>query len=145
MSLRELAMLSIEDIEMQKSNLTLATTHYEVKPRIMHASGACCGSPSRVRTNCKARCGLMQQPATCLLRFAGVAAARECPPTASSTARRCRPRPPWPPLIAEIVREGREQHRWPPVHVAVALLLAMDMSGGSKPLQPHLHLSVPSA
>jgi hypothetical protein len=35
MSLRELAMLSMEDIEMQKSDLTLATTHYEVKPRII--------------------------------------------------------------------------------------------------------------
>jgi hypothetical protein len=28
MSLRELAMLSMEDIEMQKSDLALATTHY---------------------------------------------------------------------------------------------------------------------
>jgi hypothetical protein len=35
MSLRELAMSSMEDIEMQKSDLTLATTHYEVKPRII--------------------------------------------------------------------------------------------------------------
>jgi hypothetical protein len=35
-SLRELAMPSIEDIEMQKSDLTLATTHYEVKPRIIN-------------------------------------------------------------------------------------------------------------
>jgi hypothetical protein len=35
MSLRELAMLLMEDIEMQKSYLTLATTHYEVKPRII--------------------------------------------------------------------------------------------------------------
>jgi hypothetical protein len=35
MSLRELAMPSMEDIEMQKSNLTLATTHYEVKPGII--------------------------------------------------------------------------------------------------------------
>jgi hypothetical protein len=35
MSLRELAMLSMEDIEMQKSDLTLATTYYEVKPRII--------------------------------------------------------------------------------------------------------------
>jgi hypothetical protein len=35
MLLRELAMPSIEDIEMQKSDLTLATTHYEVKPRII--------------------------------------------------------------------------------------------------------------
>jgi hypothetical protein len=35
MSLRELAMPSMEDIEMQKSDLTLATTHYEVKPRII--------------------------------------------------------------------------------------------------------------
>jgi hypothetical protein len=32
MSLRELAMPSMEDIEMQKSDLALATTHYEVKP-----------------------------------------------------------------------------------------------------------------
>jgi hypothetical protein len=31
MSLRELAMPSMEDIEMQKSDLALATTHYEVK------------------------------------------------------------------------------------------------------------------
>jgi hypothetical protein len=31
-SLRELAMPSMEDIEMQKSDLTLATTHCEVKP-----------------------------------------------------------------------------------------------------------------
>ena len=31
MSLRELAMPSMEDIEMQKSDLTLATTHYELK------------------------------------------------------------------------------------------------------------------
>jgi hypothetical protein len=36
MSLRELAMSSMEDIEMQKSDLTLATTHYEVKPRIIN-------------------------------------------------------------------------------------------------------------
>jgi hypothetical protein len=36
MSLRELAMPSIEDIEMQKSDLGLATTHYEVKPRIIN-------------------------------------------------------------------------------------------------------------
>jgi hypothetical protein len=35
MSLRELAMPSMEDIEMQKSDLVLATTHYEVKPRII--------------------------------------------------------------------------------------------------------------
>jgi hypothetical protein len=35
MSLRELAMPSLEDIEMQKSDLTLATTHYEVKPGII--------------------------------------------------------------------------------------------------------------
>jgi hypothetical protein len=35
MSLRELAMPSMEDIEMQKSDLTLATTHYEVKPGII--------------------------------------------------------------------------------------------------------------
>jgi hypothetical protein len=35
MSLRELAMPSMEDIEMQKSNLAFATTHYEVKPRII--------------------------------------------------------------------------------------------------------------
>jgi hypothetical protein len=36
MSLRELAMPSMEDIEMQKSDLALATTHYEVKPRIIN-------------------------------------------------------------------------------------------------------------
>jgi ribonucleotide reductase beta subunit family protein with ferritin-like domain len=35
MWLRELAMSSMEDIEMQKSDLMLATTHYEVKPRII--------------------------------------------------------------------------------------------------------------
>jgi hypothetical protein len=35
MSLRELAMPSIEDIEMQKSNLRHDTTHYEVKPGII--------------------------------------------------------------------------------------------------------------
>jgi hypothetical protein len=35
MSLRELAMPSMEDIEMQKSDLALATTHYEVKPGII--------------------------------------------------------------------------------------------------------------
>jgi hypothetical protein len=35
MSLRDLAMPSMEDIEMQKSDLTLATTHYEVKPGII--------------------------------------------------------------------------------------------------------------
>jgi hypothetical protein len=35
MSLRELAMSSIEDIEMHKSDLVLATTYYEVKPRII--------------------------------------------------------------------------------------------------------------
>jgi hypothetical protein len=35
MSLRELAMLSMEDIEMQKSDLMLATTHYEMKPEII--------------------------------------------------------------------------------------------------------------
>jgi hypothetical protein len=35
MSLRELAMPSMKDIEMQKSELALATTHYEVKPRII--------------------------------------------------------------------------------------------------------------
>jgi hypothetical protein len=35
MSLRELAMPSMEEIEMQKSDLKLATTHYEVKPRII--------------------------------------------------------------------------------------------------------------
>jgi hypothetical protein len=35
MSLRELVMPSMEDIEMQKSDLVLATTHYEVKPRII--------------------------------------------------------------------------------------------------------------
>jgi hypothetical protein len=36
MSLRELAMPSIEDIEMQKLDLALATTHYKVKPRIIN-------------------------------------------------------------------------------------------------------------
>jgi hypothetical protein len=36
MSLRELAMPSMEDTEMQKSDLTLAITHYEVKPRIIN-------------------------------------------------------------------------------------------------------------
>jgi hypothetical protein len=35
MSLRELAMQSMEHIEMQKSDLALATTPYEVKPRII--------------------------------------------------------------------------------------------------------------
>jgi hypothetical protein len=35
MSLRELAMPSMEDIEIQKSDLMFATTHYEVKPRII--------------------------------------------------------------------------------------------------------------
>jgi hypothetical protein len=35
MTLRELAMPSMEDIEMQKSDLELATTHYEVKPRVI--------------------------------------------------------------------------------------------------------------
>jgi hypothetical protein len=35
MSLRELAMPPMEDIEMQKSDLVLATTHYEVKPEII--------------------------------------------------------------------------------------------------------------
>jgi hypothetical protein len=36
MSLRELAMSSMEDMEMQKSDLILATTHYEMKPRIIN-------------------------------------------------------------------------------------------------------------
>jgi hypothetical protein len=36
MSLWELAMPSMEDIEIQKSDLTLATTHYEVKARIIN-------------------------------------------------------------------------------------------------------------
>jgi hypothetical protein len=36
MSLRELAMPSMKDIEMQKSDLVLAITHYEVKPRIIN-------------------------------------------------------------------------------------------------------------
>jgi hypothetical protein len=35
MSLRELAMPAMEDIEMQKLHLMLATSHYEVKPRII--------------------------------------------------------------------------------------------------------------
>jgi hypothetical protein len=35
MSLRELAMPSMEDIEIQKSDLMLATIHYEVKPGII--------------------------------------------------------------------------------------------------------------
>jgi hypothetical protein len=35
MSLRELAMPSTEDNEIQKSDLALATTHYEVKPGII--------------------------------------------------------------------------------------------------------------
>jgi hypothetical protein len=35
MSLRDLAMPSMEDIEMQKLDSTLATTHYEVKPGII--------------------------------------------------------------------------------------------------------------
>jgi hypothetical protein len=35
MSLREIAMPSMEDIEMQKSHLALATTHNEVKPGII--------------------------------------------------------------------------------------------------------------
>jgi hypothetical protein len=35
MSLRGLAMPLMEDIEMQKSDFTLATTHYEVKPGII--------------------------------------------------------------------------------------------------------------
>jgi hypothetical protein len=35
MSLRELEMPSMENIEMQKSDLALATTHYKVKPRII--------------------------------------------------------------------------------------------------------------
>jgi hypothetical protein len=36
MSLRELAMPSMEEIEMQKSDLTLATTHYELKSGIIN-------------------------------------------------------------------------------------------------------------
>jgi hypothetical protein len=36
MSLRELAMSSMEDAEIQKSDLALATTHYKVKPRIIN-------------------------------------------------------------------------------------------------------------
>jgi hypothetical protein len=36
MSLRELAMSSMEDIEMQKLDLILATTHYEVKSGIIN-------------------------------------------------------------------------------------------------------------
>jgi hypothetical protein len=36
MPLRELAMPSMEDIEMQKSDLALATNHYEVKSRIIN-------------------------------------------------------------------------------------------------------------
>jgi hypothetical protein len=36
MSLRELALPSMEYIEMQKSDLALATTYYEVKPRIIN-------------------------------------------------------------------------------------------------------------
>jgi hypothetical protein len=36
MSLREIAMPSMEDIEMQKSDLALATTHYDLKPRIIN-------------------------------------------------------------------------------------------------------------
>jgi hypothetical protein len=35
MSLRELAMPSMENIKMQKSDLTFSTTHYEVKPGII--------------------------------------------------------------------------------------------------------------
>jgi hypothetical protein len=35
MSLRELAMPSMEDIEVQKSDLMIATTHYKVKPGII--------------------------------------------------------------------------------------------------------------
>jgi hypothetical protein len=35
MSLRELAMPLMEDIEKPKSDLMLATTRYEVKPRII--------------------------------------------------------------------------------------------------------------
>jgi hypothetical protein len=35
MSLRDLAMPSMEDIQLQKSDFALATTHYEVKPRII--------------------------------------------------------------------------------------------------------------
>jgi hypothetical protein len=35
MSLSDLAMPSMEGIELQKSDLTLATNHYEVKPRII--------------------------------------------------------------------------------------------------------------
>jgi hypothetical protein len=37
--IRELSMPSMEDIEMQKSDLTLATTHYEVKPGIIKLVG----------------------------------------------------------------------------------------------------------
>jgi hypothetical protein len=33
---REVAMSSMEDIEMQKSDLTLATTHYALRPRIIN-------------------------------------------------------------------------------------------------------------
>jgi hypothetical protein len=36
MSLRELAIPSMEDIEMQKADLALATTHYVVKLRIIN-------------------------------------------------------------------------------------------------------------
>jgi hypothetical protein len=39
-SLRELAMPSMEDIEMQKSDLALATTHCEVKPKIINLVAA---------------------------------------------------------------------------------------------------------
>jgi hypothetical protein len=35
MLLRDLAMSSMEDIEMQNSDLRLATTHYEVNPGII--------------------------------------------------------------------------------------------------------------
>jgi hypothetical protein len=36
LTLRELAMPPMEGIEMQKSDLILATTHYKVKPRIIN-------------------------------------------------------------------------------------------------------------
>jgi hypothetical protein len=38
MSLRELAMPSMEDIEMQTSDLTLATTHYKVMSNLAQPS-----------------------------------------------------------------------------------------------------------
>jgi hypothetical protein len=75
MSLRELAMSSMENIEVQKTDLTLATTDYEVKPRIIKLvvtnpfRGLEDDNPYRHNKEFMMICNMVQQEGVSVARF----------------------------------------------------------------------------